>query len=176
MLLLFKPRDPKYVGEGILPFGTFDDTKGWLSITRCLEKGAEMFPDKMMFRVADKDGNLTETYSYRETNQWANRVANGLRQNFGVKKGDKVGIYMLNSAEYVISIIAIHKIGGVQVPINKDEKGERLAYIINHSDMVAIIIDSDSIPFIQDIAGDLTNLKTIFITGDPDRVPENRWY
>jgi crotonobetaine/carnitine-CoA ligase len=173
MRLLFRPRDPKYVGEGTLPFGTFDDTKQWLPITRYLEKGAEMFPDKTMFRVADRDGNLKESYSYKETNQWANRVANGLRQEFGVKKGDKVGMYMLNCAEYVISIIAIHKAGAVQVPINKDEKGERLGYIINHSDMVALIIDPDSIVFIQEVAKDLKNLKAIFVTGDPKDVPES---
>lgn len=173
MRLLFKPRDPKYLGEGALPFGSFDDTKQWLPITRQLEKGAEMFPDKTMFRVADKDGNLTETYSYRETNEWANRVANGLRQRFGVQKGNKFGMYMLNCAEYVISIIAIHKAGGVQVPINKDEKGERLAYVINHSEMVALIINPDSLPFIQDIAKDLTTLKTILVTGDPKDVLES---
>lgn len=173
MRLLFKPRNPRYVGEGTLPFGSFDDTSEWLPITRYLEKGAEMFPDKTMFRVADKDGNLKEGYTYKETNEWSNRVANGLRQRFGVKKGDKVGIYMINCAEYVISILAIHKVGGVQVPINKDEKGERLAYIINHSEMVALIIDSDSLSFIKDIAKDLTNVKTIFVTGDPKGVPES---
>jgi crotonobetaine/carnitine-CoA ligase len=145
---------------------------GWLPITRYLEKGAEMFPDKPMFRVADREGNLANNYSYKETNEWANRVAKGLGQKFGVKKGDRVGIYMLNCAEYVISIIAIHKAGGVQVPINKDEKGERLAYVINHSEMVALIIDSDSIPLVQDVAKDLANLKTIFVTGGPGLVPE----
>ncbi|HEY7534931.1 MAG TPA: AMP-binding protein, partial [Thermodesulfobacteriota bacterium] len=173
MRLLFKPRDSKYIGEGTLPFGTFDDTKEWQPITKCLEKGAEVFPDKPMFKVADKDGKISETYSFKETNKWANKIANGLRQKFGVKKGDKVGMYMLNCAEYVVSIIAIHKVGGVQVPINKDEKGERLAYVINYSDMVVLIIDPDSLPFIQDIAKDLTNLKTIFITGDPKDVPDN---
>ncbi|HEX3034527.1 MAG TPA: AMP-binding protein [Thermodesulfobacteriota bacterium] len=173
MRLLFRPRDPKYVGEGTLPFGSFDDTSEWLPITRCLEKGAEMFPDKTMFRVADRDGNLTESYSYKETNEWANRVANGLHREFGVKTGDKVGIYMLNSSEYVISIIAIHKIGGVQVPINKDEKGERLAYIINYSEMVALIIDPESVPFIEEIAKDLTSLRFVFVTGDSRHVPSD---
>ncbi|HLE26135.1 MAG TPA: AMP-binding protein, partial [Thermodesulfobacteriota bacterium] len=122
MRLLFKPRDSKYLGQGTLPYGTFDDTSEWLPITKCLEKGAEMFPDKPMFKVADKDGNIVETYSYRETNEWANRISDGLRQRFGVKKGDKVGMYMINCSEYVVSIIAIHKAGAVQVPINKDEK------------------------------------------------------
>src|SRR5918911_4297057 len=114
MRLLFRPRDPKYVGEGTLPFGSFDDTSEWLPITRYLEKGAEMFPDKTMFRVADNNGNIKESFSYKQTNQWANRVANGLRQQFGVKKGDKVGMYVLNCSEYIISIIATHKAGGVQ--------------------------------------------------------------
>ncbi|MGB7291369.1 MAG: AMP-binding protein [Thermodesulfobacteriota bacterium] len=173
MLLLFKPRDSKYTGEGTLPNGTFDDTSEWLPITRYLEKGAENYPDKTMFRVADKDGNLVESYSYGETNKWANRVANGLIQEFGVKKGDKVGMYMINCSQYVASIIAIHKAGGVQVPINKDEKGERLAYVINYSDMVALVVDPGSVPFIQEISKDLTNLKTIFVTGDPGAVPKD---
>ena len=173
MRLLFKPRDSKYLGQGTLPYGTFDDTSEWLPITKCLEKGAETFPDKPMFKVADKDGNIVETYSYKQTNEWANRISNGLRQRFGVKKGDKVGMYMLNCSEYVVSIIAIHKAGAVQVPINKDEKGERLAYVINYSDMVSLIIDPDSIPFIQEIAKDLTNLKTILVTRDPKDVPES---
>jgi crotonobetaine/carnitine-CoA ligase len=173
MLLLFKPRDPKYTGKGTLPNGTFDDTSEWLPITRYLEKGAENYPDKTMFRVADKDGKLVESYSYGETNKWANRVANGLIQEFGVKKGDKVGMYMINCSEYVASIIAIHKAGGVQVPINKDEKGERLAYVINYSDMVALVVDPGSVPFIQEISKDLANLKTIFVTGDPGAVPKD---
>ncbi len=173
MLLLFRPRDPKYVGEGTLPHGTFDDTKQWLPITRYLEMGAEKFPDKVLYKMADRDGNITHQYTYKEANDWANRIANGLIQEFGVKKGDKVGIYMLNCSEFVESILAVHKSGGVQVPINKDEKGERLAYIINYSEAVALIIDLDSLPFIEEIAGDLKYLKTIFITAPDSEVPES---
>jgi crotonobetaine/carnitine-CoA ligase len=172
MLLYFRPRDPKFIGAGTLPHGSFDDTSKWLPITRYLEKGAEMFPEKVMFRVGDRDGNLTESYSYKETNEWANRVANGLRKRFRIKKGDKVGIYMINCSEYVISIIGIHKSGAVQVPINKDEKGERLAYVINYSDMKALVIDPDSLPLIREIAKDLTKIKTIFLTGDAKDVPD----
>jgi carnitine-CoA ligase len=173
MLLLFKPRDSKYLGDGTLPNGSFDDTSEWLPITRYLENGAEKYPDKTMFRVADKVGKLVESYTYKETNEWANRVANGLIEEFKVKKGDKVGMYMLNCSEYVTSIIGIHKTGGVQVPINKDEKGERLAYVINYSDMVALIVDPESVSFIQEVAKDLTSLKTIFVTGDPGVVPKD---
>ncbi len=171
MLLLFKPRDTKYLGSGTLPFGTFDDTSEWKPITKCLEMGAEKFPDKTMFRVGNSEGEVAEGYTYKETNEWANRVANGLKDEFGVKKGDKVGMYMINCSEYVASIIAIHKTGAVQVPINKDEKGERLAYVINYSEMVVLIVDPGSLPFIEEIAKDLKNLRIIFMTGDAAKVP-----
>ncbi len=172
MRLLFKPRDAQYLGDGTLPFGNFEDTSKWEPITKCLEYGAEQFPSKAMFRVGDRDGNIVESYTYSETNEWSNKVSNGLIQEFGVNKGDKVGMYMLNSSQYVVSIIAIHKAGAVQVPINKDEKGERLAYVINYSDMKALIIDEGSVPFIQDIANDLENLEVIFVTSDnpPDTI------
>ena len=170
MRLLFKPRDAKYTGDGDLPFGNFEDTHEWKPVTYYLEQGAEMFPDKPMFKVGDRDGKIVESYTYKETNEWANKIANSLINDFGIKQGDKVGMYMLNRAEYVVSIIGIHKTGGVQVPVNKDEKGERLAYVINYSEMRALIVDEGSIDFMEEIAGDLENLEVIIVTSDD--VPE----
>ena len=172
MQLLFKPREATYLGSGNLPFGRFEDTSQWEPITTNLEKGAEAFPEKAMFKVGDRDGNIVESYTYAETNAWANRVANGLAQGFGINKGDKVGMYMLNCSEHVISIIAIHKCGGVQVPVNKDEKGERLAYVINYSDMRALVIDEGSISFIEEIGDSLEHLEVIFVTVDspPEKI------
>lgn len=166
MDLLFKPRDTKYTGDGELPFGNFENTLEWEPITKCLEKGAEAFPEKPMFKVGDGDGNIVESYTYKETNDWANKIANGLIEDFGISKGDKVGMYMLNCSQYVASIIAIHKAGAVQVPVNKDEKGERLAYVINYSEMRCLIIDEGSIEFLSDIADSINNLECIFVTSD----------
>lgn len=173
MRLLFKPREKRYTGEGKLPFGTFDDTTEWLPITRYLEMGADQFPDKTLFKVANGNGEITDSYTYKESNEYANRVANGLRKDFEIEQGSKVGIYMLNCAQFVMSILAIHKAGAVQVPINKDEKGERLAYIISYSEAVSLIIDPESIPFVQDIGKDLSNLKSIFVTGSEEGIPND---
>jgi len=171
MKLLFKPRDEKHLGEGDLPFGTFDDTSNWLPITRYLEMGAERIPRKILFKVANNDGILKEQYTYEQTNEWSNRIANGLFSKHEIKKGDKVGIYMLNCSEYIFSILAIHKVGGIQVPINKDEKGQRLCYIINYSEMKALIVDKSSLPFIEEISDQLQNLKLVIITGESDNIP-----
>ena len=172
MQLLFKTRSPEYTGSGSLPNGTFDDTSTWKPVTKYLEDGAVNYPDKPMFKIANGEGSVVETYSYKETNDKANQVANGLIEKVGVRKGDKVGMYMINCAEFVLSIIAIHKTGAIQVPINKDEKGERLAYIINYSDQVALVVDPSGLLLIQDIADKLENLKNIYVTGEPADVPE----
>ena len=163
MKLLLRPRNEKYVGKGTLPNGPLDDTEKWLPITRYLEAGAESYPEKTMFSLGDSDGKVVESYSYGETNAWANRVATGLVGEFGIKKGDKVGMYMLNCSEYVISIIAAHKAGAVQVPINKDEKGERLAYVINYSEMRVLVVDEQSLSYLSEIADKLENLEAIFL-------------
>lgn len=175
MRLLFKPRDKKYIGKGNLPNGTFENTNSWLPITNYLERGAEEYPEKNMFRMANSDGKIIDSYTYSSTNKRANQVANGLIKDFNIKKGDKVGMYMLNCSEFVLSILAIHKTGGVQVPVNKDEKGERLAYIINHSEMKVLIVDRKSLPFINEIADKLEFLETVFVTSHdvPEKVGEN---
>ncbi len=95
-------------------------------------------------------GSLNNNFTYQETNNWANRIANGLKNDYGINKGERVGIYMLNSPEYVVSILACHKTGAVQVPINKDEKGERLAYVINYSEMITLILDPEGVEFIEE--------------------------
>ncbi len=168
MKLTSRARDGKYIGRGTLPNGPFDDTDKWLPITRYLEAGASNYPGKTMFRMGDADGNIVRSYTYEETNAWANRVANGLVSDFGIKKGDKVGMYMLNCSEYVISILAAHKAGAVQVPVNKDEKGERLAYVINYSEMRVLVADRQSIPYVREIADSLENLEVIFLVSQED--------
>ncbi len=172
MKLLFRPRDPEFIGKGSLPFGTFDDTEQWEPIYKCLEKGAVEFPKKKLFSVADRDGNINESYTWGESNAWANRIAHGLIAECGVKKGNTVGIYMLNSSEFVVSILAIHKVGGVQVPVNKDEMGERLAYILNYSDQEVLISDGESFKLLEDIKDDLENLKYIFVAKSEGNLPE----
>jgi len=75
MKLLFKPQEDKYLGKGDLPFGTFDDPSCWLPVTRYLEMGAEKFPNKTFFKVADMDGLLNEAYTYEQANAWSNSLA-----------------------------------------------------------------------------------------------------
>ncbi|MDO9323500.1 MAG: class I adenylate-forming enzyme family protein, partial [Methanoregula sp.] len=64
-----------------------------------------------------------ETYSYGKLRAEMNRIGQGL-VNLGVKKGDRICIYLDSSPEYLISYFAIWRIGAVAVPTNIVYRGE----------------------------------------------------
>lgn len=70
-----------------------------------------------------------KTYSYGKLRDEMNRIGLGLSK-LGVKKGDRVCIYLDNSPEYLISYFAIWRIGAVAVPANIVYRGEELLHAI----------------------------------------------
>ena len=172
MQLFFRPIEKKYEGEGILPHGNFNNTEEWKPLIHYLEKGAIDFPNHIMFKMGDSDGVIQESYTYQNTNSNSNKIANYLINNCKSNKEDKVGIFMLNCAEFVFSILAIHKTGAIQVPINKDEKGDRLAYVVNYSEMKVLMIDETAIELLSPIADKFEKLEKIFICGNKDNIPD----
>ena len=172
MQLFFRPTEKKYEGEGILPHGTFNNTEDWRPLIKYLETGAEEFPNKIMFKMGNGEGKIIEQFTYSETNQKSNQIANYLIEKCLIRSEDKIGIFMLNSSEFVFSILATHKSGAIQVPVNKDEKGDRLLYVINYSEMKVLIIDQSAISLIEPIANKFENLEKIFISGSEESIPE----
>jgi len=55
--------------------------------------------------------------TYREWNERANRAAHGFRA-LGVEPGDRVGLLMTNSVEYLEVFFGLAKIGAILVPLN----------------------------------------------------------
>lgn len=68
--------------------------------------------------------------SYRECNARANRAAHAFA-NLGVKHGDRVGLLMANSPEFVECFFGLAKIGAIVVPLNWRLTAPELAFIAN---------------------------------------------
>ncbi len=68
--------------------------------------------------------------SYRRLLEKIDTLARFLELS-NVGRGDRVAIFMQNCPEFVISLLAITKIGAVAVPINTFLKSEEVAYILN---------------------------------------------
>lgn len=57
----------------------------------------------------------------------------------GVKKGDRIALFLRNSPEFVYTIFAASKLGAVVVPINTFLKEEELSYILKDSQSSVLV-------------------------------------
>ncbi len=87
-----------------------------------LHKSAEKYSD----RPAVYDG--ARVMSYGELEERSNRVARLLLE-LGVKRGDRVGLYLDKSLESLVGIYATLKAGAVYVPFDPAAPARRLGYI-----------------------------------------------
>ncbi|SFW19181.1 non-ribosomal peptide synthetase [Pseudomonas sp. NFACC10-1] len=76
----------------------------------------------------------TEQLSYAQLNARANQLAHRLRES-GVGPDVLVGICVERSLELVIGLLAIVKAGGAYVPLDPDYPEDRLAYMMQDSDI-----------------------------------------
>ncbi|MGZ3439043.1 MAG: AMP-binding protein [Polyangia bacterium] len=117
----------------------------------------------------------SETYSFNDMNRRANRVARRLRQR-GVDEGVGVAIMMSNHPRFLDTFFAIQKLGAYAVPINTGLVGEGLAYVINHSEVRALVCDHETAPKVAALRSQLGGLQHVWVStveaDAADAVPE----
>jgi long-chain acyl-CoA synthetase len=99
-----------------------------------LQRSAERLPDKVALVCEGR--RLT----YAELDQMADRLAS-MFITAGVRRGDRVAIYLHNSVEAVVGIFAILKAGGVFVPISRTTKPEKLSFILKNCRAKLLLTD-----------------------------------
>jgi fatty-acyl-CoA synthase len=78
-------------------------------------------------------------YTYRAFQALCDRFARGLIA-LGIGKGDRIGIWATNHAEWVVAQFATPKIGAILVNINPAYRVYELEYALNQSGCAALII------------------------------------
>ncbi|NYE94471.1 fatty-acyl-CoA synthase [Psychromicrobium silvestre] len=77
-------------------------------------------------------------WTYRELNAAVDELASGLLAR-GVAKGDRVGIWAVNCAEWILVQYATARIGAILVNVNPSYRQHELAYAIQQSGMRMLI-------------------------------------
>lgn len=104
--------------------------------------------------------------SYRQLDERANKLAHYFR-SIGVKKGDHIGLYVYNCAEYVEAMLAAAKISATTININYRYVDEELRYLLNDAKITTLIFQRDLGPIVNRVvatAPQVTNL--IYIDDD----------
>ena len=113
-----------------------------------------------------------EVWTYSEVNDAANILANKLA-NEGVEHGDRVVLFMENRPDFVISLIAINKVGGIGVLINTSLTGKPLVHCINTSDSKKCIFGDELSGSLEGVLSEINITKSSDLLWVEDFNPDN---
>jgi long-chain acyl-CoA synthetase len=100
--------------------------------------------------------------SYREMNEMTDRLAAGLA-DLGVKKGDRVGIFMPNTPQFVLAYFAILKAGGVVVATNPLYSAREIKHQVNDAGIEIMLVMSNFYNLMKEVQPE-TKIKTLVVT------------
>ncbi len=133
-----------------------------LSFSR-FDKMSEKYPDNTAVSY------LGEHFTYKHLRNLSERFAGGLLES-GVKKGDKVLLYIPNCIQWVIAYLGIQKAGAVLVPVSPIYTSHEIEYMINNSGAETIVCMDTNFGYVKEtFAGSC--LKRAIVTNLADLLP-----
>ncbi len=128
-----------------------------------LEESARKYPDKpcTIFKGA--------VITYKEMNEITDRLAAALA-DMGVKKGDRVGIFMPNTPQFVMAYFAILKAGGVVVATNPLYTPAEIEYQASDAGVEVMFVMTNFYKTIK-AAQPKTKIKKLIVTNLKETLP-----
>src|SRR5438094_8724590 len=108
--------------------------------------------------------------SYAELWDQTTQAARGLLAR-GIKKGDRVGIWSPNRAEWVVLQYATARIGAILVNINPAYKTAELSYVLQQSGISLLLLakafrTSDYVGMLDEVRGSCPDLRQSIVLDD----------
>ena len=157
-----------------------------MPITELLERNAHQFPyetalveinpqhEPSELKPSWKEFNLVEMNyredTYRREISWmdfdcrANRFANLLLAN-GVKKGDKVGILLMNCLEWLPIYFGVLKAGALAVPLNYRYTADEIKYCLDLADCSLLVFGNEFVERVAAVKDDMPTVRKLYYVG-----------
>ncbi|TXS57464.1 AMP-binding protein [Streptomyces sp. t39] len=131
-----------------------------------LDRAVAAWPD----REALVDVAAGTRWTYAEFGDAVRQLARGLLGS-GVAKGDRVGIWAVNCAEWVLVQYATARIGAIMVTINPAYRAHELAYVLKQAGVSLLVASqshkgSDYRAMVDAVRGDCPALRAVHFIGD----------
>jgi len=112
---------------------------------------------------------LGQHFSYGQFKELSERFGAALKE-MGVKKGDRVMLYISNSPQWLIAFLGIQRIGAVLVPVSPIYTSFEIEYMLNDSGAETIVCLDTNFCYVKEIF-DKTPLKRAIVTNLADLLP-----
>jgi acyl-CoA synthetase (AMP-forming)/AMP-acid ligase II len=146
------PKEPHY------PFGE-------ITLPQYLRKWAELTPDKPCLIYYGKE------LTFNQLEDLSSRFASFLAAK-GLKKGDRVAVFLPNCPQFHIAFYGILKLGCIHVPVNPMFKAQELLYELTDTE-ARVIVTLDQLFPLVDALKEKTHLHEIVTTRLVDFLPQH---
>ena len=109
--------------------------------------------------------------TYADLDRQSDRFA-ALLSSKGVRKGDRVAVFLPNCPQFHIVFFGILKLGAIHVPVSPLSRAFELEYELNDTDAEVIVVLDQLIETVRQVKGK-TSLREMIVTSFADVIPEN---
>jgi len=126
-----------------------------------ITRNARKYPEKIGIVSGDK------RFTFKTINEKVNGLANSL-VNMGIKKGDRVGVLVHNSHQFIEVYFATVKTGGIFCPYNNHLKKGELKDILEYSTPRFLFVDVDFVGIVNELKKDIDFIEHYICLEKPE--------
>jgi len=113
-----------------------------------LEVSATRFPSKPSINFYES------VITFSALRREAERLAGFLQKVCGVRRGDRVALYVQNSPQFIIAYYAVLRADAMVVPINPMNLTREVGHIVNDSGATVLVVAQDQLSRVAPLIGD----------------------
>ena len=133
--------------------------KPWVTIPEILERSAGEWPKRVLFQMKREGG--WDKYTYEEVLSLVRRLAEFLRKEAGLVKGDKFSVVGGNRPEWGVAYMAILWAGGTVVPLDPKLTHSERGYILGAAGVKGVIASDHFVGEMLEHRESLESLETV---------------
>ncbi|MEU8680720.1 amino acid adenylation domain-containing protein [Streptomyces sp. NPDC048611] len=120
----------------------------------------ELFEEQVRLRPDDVAAvHGSESWTYRELNERANRVAHALRGG-GLRDEDAVAVVTERTLGWLAAVLAVLKAGGVYLPVEPHFPADRITGMLERADCRRVLTERDASPGLAEALAGLPGVRT----------------
>jgi acyl-CoA synthetase (AMP-forming)/AMP-acid ligase II len=137
----------------------------YIHIGEMLARNARKFPNDVALVERVPAEKKRFEFTWKQFDDMANQFSNVLIAK-GVKKGDKVVHFMMNSFSWLVAYFGVVRTGAWVVPLNFRFTAEDVKYCCDVAEPTVIVYDEEFAPRIDEIKGQLPTVKSYICLGE----------
>ncbi|MFW6102352.1 MAG: class I adenylate-forming enzyme family protein [Chloroflexota bacterium] len=135
-----------------------------MNISEMVVRNRRMYPNDTALTEFRPSQGLRKEITWKEFDERVNRVANALIDR-GVRKGDKVIHWMMNSINWLEAYFGIIRTGAWAVPLNFRFTGQDFKYCADIAEGKLIILSEQFIDRVKEVRSQLPTIKNYIVAG-----------